>query len=366
MRLVITQSNPLAAGGVYVSERAFIEECKHRRQIDVHVVQVGRRSDSEGAVEKLIGRILDILRYAISLMRHRPHLVHLNTAFDRRALLRDASFAAVSRLLGASIFLKYHGSDEATVKTTSLFWRTLSRLTVSMADAVGVLSSEEKNNFIEVGYPPDKFYVVKNSVACGRFDTAPSVSRHKSILLFIGRFIEAKGLLDLIKAARILADAGRDFHLVCVGDGQEMEHARELVRDLELQGRLSFTGYLSEEQTTLYYLQASMLVFPTYHQEGFPMVLFQSAAAGLPIITTRIRAAADYLKEPDNCLWVEPRNPAMLAEKIMIIMDHAEMRKEMSRNNRALARKFLPGNVADEYVTIYTRLVGLRKSKGGL
>ena len=46
------------------------------------------------------------------------------------------------------------------------------------------------------------------------------------------------------------------------------------------------------------------------------MVIFNAAAAGLPIITTRIRAAADYLKEPDNCLWVEPRSPDLLAGKI--------------------------------------------------
>jgi glycosyltransferase involved in cell wall biosynthesis len=99
-----------------------------------------------------------------------------------------------------------------------------------------------------------------------------------------------------------------------------------------------------------------MLVFPTYHYEGFPMVIFKSVAAGLPIITTRIRAAADYLSEPDNCLWVEPQNPHMLAEKIARLLDQTETRARMRRNNLELADEFTARAVAPEYLEIYNQL----------
>jgi glycosyltransferase involved in cell wall biosynthesis len=100
-----------------------------------------------------------------------------------------------------------------------------------------------------------------------------------------------------------------------------------------------------------------MLVFPTYHYEGFPMVIFNSVAAGVPIITTRIRAAADYLREPDNCLWVEPKNPAMLAEKIIYLLTHAEVRATMKRNNEKLAQAFTAEVVTREYMGIYEQLL---------
>ncbi len=100
-----------------------------------------------------------------------------------------------------------------------------------------------------------------------------------------------------------------------------------------------------------------MLLFPTYHIEGFPMVIFNAAANGLPIITTRIRAAADYLREPENCYWVEPKNPEMLAEKIVRLINDTELRSAMALENRALAQQFSADIVTREYVAIYRQLI---------
>jgi glycosyltransferase involved in cell wall biosynthesis len=86
------------------------------------------------------------------------------------------------------------------------------------------------------------------------------------------------------------------------------------------------------------------------------MVIFKSIAAGLPVITTRIRAAADYLREPDNCLWTEPRNPRMLADKIAHLLDRPDARALMRRRNLELARRFAAPSVAPEYLEIYNRL----------
>ena len=87
------------------------------------------------------------------------------------------------------------------------------------------------------------------------------------------------------------------------------------------------------------------------------MAVFQAAAAGLPIIATRIRATADYLREPDNCLWVEPHNPEMLAEKILILLDNPALAERMSRNNRQIVKQFSADRVASEYIDIYSRIL---------
>jgi len=164
-------------------------------------------------------------------------------------------------------------------------------------------------------------------------------------------------LLDVIVACSELKKTERKFTLFCLGDGPVLAEAKELVNKLDLNDHVRFTGQISEEETTAFHANSTVFVFPTYHDEGFPLVLLKSLAAGMPIITTRIRAAADYLTEPDNCLWVKPRSPDELVRSIGRLIDEDRLRSSMSINNRRLAEKFLPEVVAREYIEIYTAIL---------
>ena len=299
------------------------------------------------------------------LRRERFDIVHLNTSFDTMALLRDAATLRLLRPTRAKIFLKFHGSDAALFETRNPALRALVRSVLAQADGIGLLSSEERENFTRAGVDARKLFVVKNAVTgAGAKDTRAGANlRAKlgagdetSLLLFIARFIPAKGLTDVIRACAILRDEGRAFELLCLGDGEARAAAEAEAAHLSLQERVRFFGYVPETEAAEFYAGGTMLVFPTYHYEGFPMVIFKSVAAGLPVITTRIRAAADYLREPDNCLWVEPKNPRMLAEKIAHLLDHVDARASMRRHNLELARRFTAASVAPEYLEIYNRL----------
>ena len=101
---------------------------------------------------------------------------------------------------------------------------------------------------------------------------------------------------------RIILDRGKDVCLDCVGDGPQGAEARDRAYALGITDKVRFTGYIPEYETPRHYKNADVLVFPTYHQEGFPMTVFQSAAAGLGIITTRLRASA-------HLCWPEPVTP---------------------------------------------------------
>jgi glycosyltransferase involved in cell wall biosynthesis len=359
-------------------------------------------------------RVARVLRTARSLrrrLRREPFdIVHLNTSFDRMALLRDVATVRLLRPTRAKIFLKFHGSDAALLETRNPALRALVQFVLAGADGIGLLSSEERENFTRAGIDGRKLFVVKNVVAgaeavsqlsadkisspdavsqpganavsqsdvsavsppdADTVSRAGAASRAEAgeassaeagageetpLLLFVARFIPAKGLTDVLAACAILRDEGRAFELHCLGDGEaravwEAEAAR-----LRLQSRVRFHGYVPEAETAKFYAGSTMLVFPTYHYEGFPMVIFKSIAAGLPVITTRIRAAADYLSEPDNCLWTEPRNPRMLADKIAHLLDRPDARALMRRRNLELARQFTAPSVAPEYLEIYNRL----------
>jgi len=299
------------------------------------------------------------------LRREEFDLVHLNTSFDTMALLRDAATVRLLRPARAKIFLKFHGSDAALFATRNPALRALVRFVLAGADGIGLLSSEERENFARAGVDRRKLFVVKNVVAAAAADPQAGAKLRAKLgadgetplLLFIARFIPAKGLTDVLRACAILRDEGRAFVLLCLGDGEARARWEAEAARLRLNERVRFFGYVPEAETQEFYAGSTMLVFPTYHYEGFPMVIFKSIAAGLPVVTTRIRAAADYLREPDNCLWVEPQNPPMLAEKIARLLDEPEARAAMRRRNVELARRFTAPFVAPEYLEIYNRLV---------
>lgn len=348
-------------GGVYATEAPFERELG--KATDVFPFHFGRKTEHEDTFHRITTRLCDLVYFIRDLRTIKPDIVHLNSAFTKRALLRDPWYILIARLFGCPIFIKYHGSDATLLGGSSPFWRTLTSFCVRHSTGIGVLSSEEKNNFLKAGFAGDNIFVVKNTVDHSKFKSSPTIPPDaKARLLFISRLIPSKGLLDVIRAFAIVLKAKNNIELICVGDGPELPKAREVTRELGIEQNVIFTGLVSEEKTREYYLGSTILVFPTAHGEGFSMVIFQSVAAGLPIITTRIRAAADYLTEPDNCLWVEPRNPEMLAQKITYLLDHPEIMANMSQKNRGIAQKFGPEQTAREYLQIYQSLLS-RKNR---
>jgi glycosyltransferase involved in cell wall biosynthesis len=356
MRLLIGLITPGQAGGIRATEERFIAECK-RRGVQVTVFEYGGRSPSEKIYQKMAGRIVDWIRYVRQVRQEKPDLVQINSALTRHALLRDLGYAALSRLTGTRLFVKMHGTDADLLMKGHAFGKWALRFVARSVRGIGVLSQEERENFLRAGVDGRNLFVVKNVVDYEKFNRGKGRRPESGAplkLLFIARFIPAKGLLDVLDAVRIVLDHGKDVRLDCVGDGPQGAEARDRANALGITDKVRFTGYIPEAETPRHYLEADLLLFPTYHQEGFPMTVFQSAAAGLGIITTRTRATADYCREPDNCLWVEPRNPKMLSEKILYLIDHPEVLRRMAHNNQRLGMDFSTEKITDEYLMLFS------------
>jgi len=362
VRILVGMPERGSRGGPAACEPPFIAELRrlgHEVDEDIYAY-----SQTESALTNRIARVMRTRRrFHERVATGSFDLVHINTSFDTRALLRDAAIVPRLQAGNTKTFLKFHGSDADLLKTKNPALALARQRLLSHADGIGVLSSEEQENFLQAGIAEQKVFVIKNVVESNPQSSSPVFRKQMNLpedvplLLFIGRFIPAKGLLDVIRACGLLRDRGQQFLLLAIGDGPARAAAENEVARLNLRDQIRFLGYIPEAETVGFYANSSVLLFPTYHYEGFPMVIFNAAAAGLPIITTRIRAAADYLKEPDNCLWVEPSSPERLAEKIKELLGAANLRATMSENNKKLATQFSAEAVTQEYVKAYEQIV---------
>ena len=119
---------------------------------------------------------------------------------------------------------------------------------------------------------------------------------------------------------------------------------------------VNFRGHLPADELDRLFYETDIFVFPTSHPEGFPIVLFNAVAAGMPIVTTRRRAANDYLSEPENCLF-STNDPDDVANRLGELIGDVELRTRMSANNIAFGEGLTPEKMAADYLRIYGRVV---------
>lgn len=176
------------------------------------------------------------------------------------------------------------------------------------------------------------------------------------MLLYVGRMIEEKGIFDLVEAVRMLRDT-LPCHLLIAGEGPELSRVQSRVASAGMLDCVTVAGYLRGSDLAAAYAAADLFVLPTYWAEEWPTVLMEAMGAGLPIVTTRLRGAADHLVEGANALFVPPRDPAALAATLARLLNDRPLRERMAMANKDKLADFAPDVVARGYLDAVSALL---------
>lgn len=123
-------------------------------------------------------------------------------------------------------------------------------------------------------------------------------------LVCVGRLSAQKGHLLLMEAARLLAQEGRAFKLILVGDGELRSQVEHRIQAYGLADHIEITGWASNADVRNYLIASRAMVLPSF-AEGLPVVIMESLALGRPVLTTYI-AGIPELVEPGVCGWLIP------------------------------------------------------------
>lgn len=312
-------------------------------------VLYGNNSNSD-KVSKLLGVLTRGLNIIRELYSFKPHILYLNSRLEPVGSTRDFITVLLVRLLyfgKLKVVIKTHGSEPDLLQDRSFFYRRLViPVLVNKVDAWFVLSQEEKETIRK--YNPklaEKVFITANivdparSVASLEFKKKYALPAGKFTVLFVGRIVREKGVFSLLQSIPLLPFKN-DCLFIFVGDGPDLDKLKTLSASMHLNACTRFLGFIPDNECDHFYANADMLAFPTYCNEGFPMALFKSVAVGLPVITTRIRAAKDHLSAPDNVLWVDGQSPESIADAITTLYNNPGLRVRMSHNNRQKGKEF--------------------------
>lgn len=162
-------------------------------------------------------------------------------------------------------------------------------------------------------------------------------SAKKKQVLFIGQFVELKGIDRLLRIWSKIEPQMPDWSLILVGDGPSAPQARAFIRKAGLK-RAVMEGFRSNIQD--YCCEASILCMCSTF-EGFPMVLPEAMCSGtVPIVFASFAAQADIFSDGISGYSIPPYDEDVYAERLLRLMQNDELRESMARAALTRADKF--------------------------
>ena len=147
----------------------------------------------------------------------------------------------------------------------------------------------------------DRIGVVHCGIEPAKFDAPQPLPDGPRRVVAIGRLVEQKGQLALIKAMTKLTE---NVHLTLIGDGEMRGQIETLIAQHGLNDAVTLTGWVDENRIKQELAAAHALVMPSF-AEGLPMVIMEAMAAARPVIATYIAGTPELVKEGETG-WLVP------------------------------------------------------------
>jgi glycosyltransferase involved in cell wall biosynthesis len=280
-------------------------------------------SSSERMREKLRRRIFLRTGYAQkfqdAITAYAPELIHAHFAVDACAVLPLAirlRLPLIVTLHGYDIFCDDRvfcrwPATRAYLRRKDQLWQ--------YASLFLCVSENVRRQALAKGFPQKKLYTHHIGIASEEIPPSPE-SRERATVLFVGRLVEKKGCIHLIRAMPHVLEQIPDAKLMIAGDGP-LRHVLE--REVQpWNHRISFLGRQSHEQVKQWMRRARVLAAPGVRapdgdQEGLPTVLCEAQALGLPVVTFATDAVTEALPPERRNEMPRERDETGLADAII-------------------------------------------------
>jgi glycosyltransferase involved in cell wall biosynthesis len=175
------------------------------------------------------------------------------------------------------------------------------------------------------------------------------------IVLSVARLLKRKGQEDLLQSFALVKAKFPRALLVLVGEGPQRKRLEALSAKLGVLGNVRFLGTRFDVPELLQ--SADVFAFPS-HYEGHGGALVEAMFAALPIVASDIPVHRESVEHNISAHLVPPRNPRLLAEGILRLLEHPEEARPMGRSARSAAmEKFDIAAITRQHEDLYERVL---------
>ena len=203
---------------------------------------------------------------------------------------------------------------------------------------------------------PVDTHVLRNAIDLDKFNKTISEEERKKlrkelglqeddfVVLYVGRLIQVKGILELMKAVLSIDD--NHVKLLCIGSANFRKWAfssyeRKIKNLAEYnKDRIIFTGYVDNAEVYQYASVSDVQCVPSLWEEAAGLVVIEAMAEGLPTIVTKSGGMIEYVNA-DTTLIVERDDlVANLKRAILFLKENPKLRRQMLEKARAESKKY--------------------------
>lgn len=249
--------------------------------------------------------------------------------------------------------------------------RKLIKACFSMADDFVVHAAQNKTRLVnEYGIKPEHVHVIHH----GPFDFFKrwkkeskdalrkkfGISKEAPVLLFFGYIREYKGLRYLIDAMPAIVKENPDAMLMVAGElWQKWKPFRKKIEKSGIQKNVKlFSYFIPDDEVYAFFDAADICVLPYYNSEQtISGPLLVSLAFGKPTIVGNVGGVGEMIDNNENGILIEGGKPALIAEKVNMLIKDRKLREKLSRNALKTSEKYSWEEVGKEYIEVYKQIL---------
>ena len=226
----------------------------------------------------------------------------------------------IARAAGLPLVTSLYGVDAAVLPYLPQWSEAYARL-FDAGDVFLAEGPEMRKKIIAAGAPAERVVIQPIALRLDRYPTwAPDAV---PTVLFVGRFVDKKGLDDAVTAFARARLSVADAHMTIVGAGPDGEQAHALVSALGLSDAVSFVGMRPHGDVLARMAAAHVLLHPSRtakdgdSEGGAPTILLEAQAIGMPIVTTRHADVPNVVPKGPGVFLCEERDVEALSKALV-------------------------------------------------
>ena len=200
-------------------------------------------------------------------------------------------------------------------------------------------SPSTHQEYIAWGFSPEQVTIVNYCVNHQLYYPDPENLFDLNLIGYFGRLKKYKCVDHLLKAMTYLQEEFPELRLKIIGDGDDKNRLMLLSKELGIQDRVEFTGYVEESQKALL-LQKMNFVVNTSSKEGWGLTVVETNACGAPVIAANVQGLRDSVIQDKTGLLYEFGNISDLKDNIRTLLLNRSKRDELRKNAIEWAKSF--------------------------